>query len=96
MKVIVWRGRCRILTSPGSLKEKRGVVQGVLARARNMFSLSAAEVGDHNMLNSAELGFCTVGTDGPKLEQIIERCRLRLESDFPIEFYDESVDLENY
>jgi uncharacterized protein YlxP (DUF503 family) len=96
LKVLVWRGRCRILTSPQSLKEKRSVVQPVLARARNKFSLSAAEVGQHDMLNVAEFGFCSVGSDAVKLEKIAERCRDRLESEFPIEFFDEDVSVEDY
>jgi uncharacterized protein YlxP (DUF503 family) len=96
VKVLIWRARCRILSSPQSLKEKRSVVQPVLAKARNKFHLSAAEVGEHDMLNVAEFGFCSVGVDATKLEQIAERCRDGLERDFPIEFFDEDVSVESY
>ena len=72
------------------------MVQAVLAKARNKFSLSAAEVGQHDMLNVAELGFCSVGNDAGKLEKIAERCRDRLESDFPIEFFEEECFVEHY
>jgi uncharacterized protein YlxP (DUF503 family) len=96
MKVILWKGRARILSDPHSLKEKRTVVQGVLAKARNKFFLSAAEVGDHDMLNVAEFGFCSVGTDSQKLERAIEKCRDGLEREFPVEFFEEAVSLENY
>ena len=93
---MVWKARCRILTAPTSLKEKRSVVQAVLAKARNKFKLSAAEVGQHDMLNVAEFGFCSVGTDSTKLEQIAQRCRDHLERDFPVEFYEEALDIESY
>ena len=96
MKVLIWRARCRILTSPQSLKEKRSVIQPVLACARNKFSLSAAEVGEHNMLNAAEFGFCSVGSDAVKLEQLAQRCRDRLERDYPIEFFEEELFVESY
>ena len=48
------------------------------------------------MLNVAEFGFCSVGVDATKLEQIAERCRDGLERDFPIEFFDEDVSVESY
>lgn len=96
MRVLLWRARCRILSQPHSLKEKRGVVKSVLAKARNSFHLSCAEVGDQDTLNVAEFGFCSVGTDSVLLEQIAEKCRRRLESDFPIEFFDETISVESF
>lgn len=96
MRVLIWKARCRILTDPTSLKEKRSVVQAVLAKARHKFRLSAAEVGQHDMLNVVEFGFCSVGTDSAKLEQIAQRCRDQLERDFPVEFYEEALEVESY
>lgn len=92
----MWRARFRILTSPTSLKEKRSVVKSVLACARNKFSLSSAEVGAHDMLNMAEVGFCSVGVDPVLLDGIAEKCRERLERDYPIEIFEEDVTVETY
>ncbi len=96
MIVLVWSCRIRLLSAPTSLKEKRSIVRRTLERARRDFSFSAAEVGDHDLLNLAQLGFCTVGTDGPLMESVVEKCRRRLESFQPIEFIDEEVWLERY
>lgn len=96
MIVLVWSCRIRILSEPQSLKEKRSVVRRTLERARRDFSLSAAEVGDHEMLNVSRLGFCSVGTDSALLEGVVEKCRRRLESFQPIEFVEEDVSLEHY
>ena len=94
--MLLWKARCRILTSPQSLKEKRSVVKSVLAKVRSKFSLSAAEVGDHDLLNVVEFGFCSVGTDSVKLERVAEICRERLEAEFPIEFFEETLSVESY
>lgn len=96
MKFVVWKARARILTEPHSLKEKRGVVKSVLARVRNRFPFSVAEVGDHDIYNLVEFGFCSVGTDSVDLERGVEKCRNALERDFPIEFFEESVSVENF
>jgi uncharacterized protein YlxP (DUF503 family) len=44
-----------------SLKEKRRVVKAVIARIRNNFNASAAEVGENDSLGRAEIGFALVG-----------------------------------
>jgi hypothetical protein len=46
-----------------SLKGKRGIVKGLLARARNRFNVSAAEVDLQDLPGSAMLGFVIV-TEG--------------------------------
>lgn len=51
-----------------SLKDKRSVVKRVLARTRNEFNVSAAEVDEQDNPNGAVLGFVSVGTDRRYLE----------------------------
>lgn len=96
MNVLIWKSRCRILTEPQSLKEKRSVVKSVLARVRNKFPFSAAEVGQHDMLNVMEIGLVGVSAESNDLERQVERCRKALERDFPVEFYDEDLSIEAY
>ena len=43
-----------------SLKTKRGIVKSILARARNTFNVSAAEVDLQDLHGEALLGFVTV------------------------------------
>ena len=49
-----------VLYSPGSLKEKRGIVQKILGRIRSRFPVSAAEVGQQELYQRAELGISMV------------------------------------
>lgn len=46
-----------------SLKEKRRVVKSVIARMRNHFNASVAEVADNDLLQRAAVGFSLVGND---------------------------------
>ena len=46
-----------------SLKEKRGIVKSILARARNRFNLGCAEVDRQDNPSVAVLGFVTVSPD---------------------------------
>lgn len=51
-----------------SLKDKRSVVKRVLARVKNEFNVSAAEVDELDNPGGAVLGFASVGTDQRYLE----------------------------
>ena len=46
-----------------SLKDKRSIVKRILARTRNQFNVSAAEVDDNDLTGRAQLAFVTVGND---------------------------------
>ena len=96
MVVLIWKCRVRLLDDPQSLKEKRGVVRPLLERMRNGHGLSASEVGEHDRLNLAQLGFCTVGTDSRQLESIADRARTAMEATFQVEIVEDEMFLENY
>lgn len=96
MIVLVWKCTLRLLDDPGSLKEKRAVIRPVLERMRNAHGLSAAEVGENDRLNLAQLGFCTVGSDSRQLESLGDKARDALESHFRVEIVDEERYLESY
>jgi len=46
-----------------SLKEKRAVVKAMIARLRNTFNASVAEVGLNDLHQSAHIGIAVVGND---------------------------------
>lgn len=46
-----------------SLKEKRKVVKAIVARVRNHFNASVAEVADHDIFQRAVIGVGLVGND---------------------------------
>ena len=60
-----------------SLKEKRGVVRKLLARCRNRFPVSCAEVGSQDLWQRALLGFAVVNSS----EQVAAAILSRLEED---------------
>lgn len=55
-----------------SLKGKRGIVKGILARARNRFNVAAAEVDLQDVADSAALGFATVTENRADGRRILE------------------------
>lgn len=65
------------LHGPQSLKQKRGVVQKLLARARNHYPASCAEVGHQQLWQRALLGFAVVSTS----EQVLAPILTRIEDD---------------
>jgi hypothetical protein len=54
------------------LKEKRMVVKSLKTRVRNEFGVSAAEVGDQDLLQRAQLGVAAVGPDQPPLDALLQ------------------------
>lgn len=51
-----------------SLKGKRGVLKRIQARTANQFNISIAECDDHDLWQSAVLGFAAAGTSQPVVE----------------------------
>ncbi|MGA7828237.1 MAG: DUF503 domain-containing protein [Geobacteraceae bacterium] len=56
-----------------SLKTKRGIVKSILARARNTFNVSAAEVELQDLHGEALLGFVTVSGDRVLARKTLEQ-----------------------
>lgn len=46
-----------------SLKEKRRIVKQLIGRVKNKFNVSIAEVGDNDLWQRSQIGFCLVGND---------------------------------
>jgi len=61
-----------ILYSPGSLKEKRGVVRSILGRCRSRFPVSCAETGLLDLWQRAELGFAMVEQEEVAIRRVFE------------------------
>lgn len=56
-----------------SLKEKRGVVRRLLARCRNRYPVSAAEVGHLDLWQRSLLGIAIVSNSESVISPILER-----------------------
>ena len=62
-----------ILYSPGSLKEKRGLVRSILGRCRSRFPVSCSETGLQDLWQRSELGFAMVGLDEAAIRRVFDR-----------------------
>ncbi len=68
-------GSCTIhlhIATAQSLKEKRQVVRSLVARVRNEFNVSIAEVDDQDRWQSARLGVAVVATDQAHAQRQLE------------------------
>ncbi len=65
------------LHGPQNLKQKRGVIQKLLARCRNRFPASCAEVGHQDLWQRSLLGFAVVSTS----EQVVSPILTRIENE---------------
>jgi uncharacterized protein YlxP (DUF503 family) len=59
------------LPNSGSLKDKRQVVSGLLRRVRQQFQVAAAEVGDRERWQLAELGIACVSAEGSHADEVL-------------------------
>ncbi len=55
------------------LKEKRMIVKSLKSRIRNEFEVSAAEVGDNDLLQRAQMAVAAVGPDQPPLDALFQQ-----------------------
>jgi uncharacterized protein YlxP (DUF503 family) len=56
-----------------SLKEKRRVVKAVIAKLRNNFNASVAEVADNDVHQQAVVGFSMVGNDKAVINSKVDK-----------------------
>ncbi len=61
------------LPNSGSLKARRQVVASLLKRVRNEFSVAAAEVGDGDRWQIAELAVACVSNDARHADEVLAR-----------------------
>ncbi|MBW1892584.1 MAG: DUF503 domain-containing protein [Deltaproteobacteria bacterium] len=56
-----------------SLKGKRKIVKAIIARLRNSFNASVAEVGANDVYQKAEIGFSLAGNDRMLINSKIDK-----------------------
>jgi uncharacterized protein YlxP (DUF503 family) len=69
-------GACEVtLALPGnrSLKGKRQVSRSLIARVRNRFNVSVAEIADQERWQILSLGITCVGNDGRHIDEILSK-----------------------
>lgn len=78
----------------GSLKEKRRIVKSLLARIKNKFNVSIAEVGDNDILRKATIGAAIVSNNTSFGQQVIAKLVDKINSNPEVVIIDYKT--ENY
>lgn len=73
------------LFESASLKDKRKIIKSVLQKTQQRYKVSAAEVGGHDLLNLAELGFAVVSNDYHHARQVLTKVLNFIEAEYPVE-----------
>ena len=86
-----------VLRIPGnhSLKGKRKVVKGVIARLQNTFNVSAAEVGANDNHQRAEIGMAFVGNDRRRINSKMDKALNFVEAMDLAEVIDSEMEIIN-
>jgi uncharacterized protein len=71
--VFVYSVRFLLHLPSDSLKGKRGILKGLLARARNTFNVAAAEIDLQDVPSRAVIAFVTVAGDRARPRDLMER-----------------------
>ncbi|MBN2231878.1 MAG: DUF503 domain-containing protein [Deltaproteobacteria bacterium] len=77
-------GICRVeLLLPGnrSLKGKRRALKSIIQRLKNTFNVAVAEIAAHDLLQRAEIGICTVGSDQAFVNRVLDKVLDYIEGD---------------
>lgn len=72
MYICVIKIRLHLFTAQ-SLKDKRSVIKSLIRKVQNKFSLSIAEVGDHELWQSSLIGVALVANNKRILEREMEK-----------------------
>ena len=56
-----------------SLKGKRHVLRKLIDRVRTRFNVAISEVGDNDLWQRAQMGFCTVGNDRRHINSSLDK-----------------------
>lgn len=75
-----------------SLKDKRKTVNSILDYARFNLNVSAAEVGDQDMINLAGLAFVVVTSDNSLGESILAKIIRKIETNYQVEIIEEYME----
>ena len=64
-----------------SLKEKRMVVNSLLGKIRARFNVSAAQLDNHDLWQSATLGICVISNDKTAAQKVLYQVRDLVEAE---------------
>lgn len=91
-------GVCRlrlILHGVFSLKEKRSIIKRIIGRVASKFSVSIAEVGENDFLQSSQIGFCMVGNNRAFINSCLDKVIDFIEDLYLAEIVDQYIEILN-
>ncbi len=84
------------LHGPQNLKQKRGVIQKILARCRNRFPASCAEIGHQDLWQRTLLGFAIIGTSEKVVAPILTRIEDEVLASGELDLINADTDIIHY
>lgn len=78
-----------------SLKEKRQVTKSLVAQLHNRFNVSAAEVEDQDLWQSAVLGVACISNDKKHTNEVLNKA-LAFATRFNLELVDSNIEIIDY
>jgi hypothetical protein len=75
-----------------SLKDRRRAVRSVKDRLRSRFNVSVAEIGAHDIWQTADVAVCGVGNDRAVVEKLLLRILDMMRSDHRVELMRHDLD----
>jgi hypothetical protein len=85
-----------LIRENSSLKGKRRILKKIIERVKNKFNVSIAEVGNHDLWQSSQIGFCMVGNDRRFINSALDKIVLFIEGISSAEIIKSEIEIMNY
>ncbi len=85
-----------LITESSSLKGKRRILKRIIGRVKNNFNASIAEVGNHDLWQSAQIGFCMAGNDKRFINSSLDKVVRFIEELNIAEIVNSEIELLNF
>ena len=85
-----------LIRENNSLKGKRRILKKIIERVKNKFNVSIAEVGNHDLWQSSQIGFCMVGNDRRFINSALDKIVLFIEGISSAEIIKSDIEIMNY
>ncbi|OGP31583.1 MAG: cytoplasmic protein [Deltaproteobacteria bacterium GWC2_42_11] len=79
-----------------SLKHKRQVLRRIIERTKSRFNVAVAEVGDNDVWQRSQIGFCAVGNDTKFINSVIDKTIDFIDGMHLAEIIDHRIEIVNY
>ena len=85
-----------LIRENNSLKGKRRILKKIIERVKHKFNVSIAEVGNHDLWQSSQIGFCMVGNDRRFINSALDKIVFFIEGISSAEIIKSEIEIMNY